>query len=130
MIEDHSGRRLIPHFLPPMPRALAPPRALDLAMHSLDRGHGPIDPTRISVTDRRQHFDRLDRVLVLRRTAPIAASAHCTERAAPSARSCDLSLCLVFFRTARAAALTTGQAFSLHCGGPKSAWPASDLPDG
>jgi hypothetical protein len=65
MIEDHSDRRLTP-LSAPMPRALAPPRALDHATHSVDRGHGSIDPTRISVTDRRVHFDRLDRVLVLR----------------------------------------------------------------
>ena len=52
-----------------MPRALAPPRALDHATHSVDRGHGSNYPTRVSVADCRQHFDRFDRVLVLRREA-------------------------------------------------------------
>jgi hypothetical protein len=68
MIEDHSGRRLIPHFLPPMPRALATPRALDHATHSVDRGHGSIYATRISVSYRRQHLVRFYRALVLNLT--------------------------------------------------------------
>jgi hypothetical protein len=69
MIEDHLGRRLIPTFCPQRRERSLAPRALDHATHSVDRGHGSIYATGISVSYRRQHFVRFYRALVLNRTA-------------------------------------------------------------